>query len=131
MSRLTKLIEKAKQITEDNISSSELSRLKQFMLDKDYKVSSAGSGGSWLTGTLYAQYKINALVFSEPTYYGINGGRVSKLWIKDEDSGKEVCNYDRGWDVKPTGKVKDMVKSFLSAIPGEVEKDDKDPENNL
>ena len=31
--------------------------------------------------------------------WGINGGRVSKLTIKRD--GKEVANYDRGWDIEP------------------------------
>lgn len=32
--------------------------------------------------------------------YGINGGRISKLTIRTDNG--TVCNYDRGWDVKPT-----------------------------
>ena len=32
--------------------------------------------------------------------YGINGGRISKLMIKR--GGEIVCNYDRGWDIKPS-----------------------------
>ena len=31
--------------------------------------------------------------------YGINGGRISKLWIKMD--GKVIASYDRGWDIKP------------------------------
>ncbi len=31
--------------------------------------------------------------------FGIEGGKISKLMLKR--SGEIVCNYDRGWDVKP------------------------------
>ncbi len=37
--------------------------------------------------------------YDEGSEYGIDGGRISKLTIKC--AGKTVCNYDRGWDVKP------------------------------
>ena len=40
-----------------------------------------------------------AKVYDEGSEYGIDGGRVSKLTMKRD--GKVVCNYDRGWDIKP------------------------------
>ncbi|CDG03754.1 hypothetical protein [Lactococcus lactis] len=41
--------------------------------------------------------------FEQPSAFGINQGRISKLtlWI----DGKEVLNYDRGWDIRPTSSV--------------------------
>ena len=41
-----------------------------------------------------------AKVYDEGSRYGIGGGRISKLQLKDEN-GKTVVNYDRGWDIKP------------------------------
>jgi len=38
--------------------------------------------------------------FDEGSEWGIDGGRISKLMIKR--SGEIVCNYDRGWDIKPS-----------------------------
>ena len=32
--------------------------------------------------------------------YGIDGGRISKLTLKDEEL-RTVVNYDRGWDMRP------------------------------
>ena len=32
--------------------------------------------------------------------WGIDGGRISKLTLKR--NGIIVCNYDRGWDIKPS-----------------------------
>lgn len=37
--------------------------------------------------------------YDEGSQYGINGGRISKLQIKEGD--KTVVNYDRGWDIEP------------------------------
>ena len=37
--------------------------------------------------------------YEEPSKYGIDDGRISKLTLKQD--GKVVANYDRGWDVKP------------------------------
>lgn len=38
--------------------------------------------------------------FEEGSRFGINNGRISKLWIAK--NGKVYANYDRGWDVRPT-----------------------------
>ena len=40
-------------------------------------------------------------VFDEGSRFGINNGRISKLWIQRKQNREEVANYDRGWDVKP------------------------------
>ena len=45
------------------------------------------------TFTAYAKH------YDEPSKYGIDGGRISKLEIDDEHG--TVVNYDRGWDIKP------------------------------
>lgn len=37
--------------------------------------------------------------FENGSEYGINGGRISKLWIGND--GQTVANYDRGWDIYP------------------------------
>ena len=38
-------------------------------------------------------------VYEVGSQYGIEGGKISKLMLKRD--GKTVCNYDRGWDIKP------------------------------
>lgn len=71
-------------------------------------------GGNWkkLTkGSLTATF----LHFDEPSKeYGIDGGCISKLEIRK--SNKVVCNYDRGWDIKPDKSGDDAVKSFYDEI---------------
>ena len=41
--------------------------------------------------------------YKNPSKYGINRGRISKLMLKID--GQIVCRYDRGWDVRPTCKA--------------------------
>ncbi len=45
--------------------------------------------------------------FDEGSEFGINGGRISKLWIGKD--GKEYANYDRGWDRRPKGPEEKKV----------------------
>lgn len=41
--------------------------------------------------------------FEEPSEFGINNGRISKLSIKLD--GKVIVHYDRGWDVRPADSM--------------------------
>lgn len=54
---------------------------------------------AWIKGTIVkdgAEYQVSAKVFNEPSQYGINHGRISKLWVK-ERGWPVAINYDRGW----------------------------------
>lgn len=44
--------------------------------------------------------------------YGINGGRISKLAIIDESDGSLLLHYDRGWDIKPDPKNKNLMEVY-------------------
>ena len=46
-------------------------------------------------------FRYNLLVFTEPSKHGIDGGRISKLWVATAARLTMVVNFDRGWDVKP------------------------------
>ncbi len=37
----------------------------------------------------------------ESSKYGINGGKISKLYIQRESNGEIIALYDRGWDILP------------------------------
>lgn len=53
------------------------------------------------------------LVFEQPSEtYGIDGGRISKLEIRDNNK-KFLANYDRGWDIQPENTE---AKKFLDEI---------------
>ena len=49
--------------------------------------------------------------YDEGSEFGIDGGRISKLMLKC--NGEIVCNYDRGWDVRPTGPATQMALEIL------------------
>ena len=69
----------------------------------------------WNHGTIEVNGKrfyFCAKVYNEGSIYGIDEGRISKLEIRLND--KIVCNYDRGWDIKPTGKdAKEAYRQIL------------------
>lgn len=49
--------------------------------------------------------------YDEPSEYGINGGKISKLLI--ERNGVTTCNYDRGWDIEPQDELTKMALCIL------------------
>ena len=50
-------------------------------------------------------------VYEEPSRFGIDEGRISKLMLKR--GGKVVCNYDRGWDIEPVDKNTELAYQIL------------------
>ena len=50
-------------------------------------------------------------VYDEPSHFGIDGGKVSKPTLKRD--GKIVCNYDRGWDIKPSDPDTQLALEIL------------------
>ena len=57
-------------------------------------------------------FKVTLKHFEEPSEYGINGGRISKLDIRKNN--KCLLNFDRGWDIKPTDK--DSIAIFNKVL---------------
>ena len=49
--------------------------------------------------------------YEEPSQFGIEGGRVSKLMLKRK--GQIVCNYDRGWDIRPVDENTEVALRIL------------------
>lgn len=52
-----------------------------------------------------------AKVFDEGSIFGIKNGRISKLCARIGD--KWIINYDRGWDIRPKGKIAKKVFGIL------------------
>lgn len=50
-------------------------------------------------------------VYEEGSEFGIEGGKISKLMLKRD--GAIVCNYDRGWDIKPTDSETQLALELL------------------
>ena len=55
----------------------------------------------WMLGTIEGGYEWQAKVYEKPSEFGINGGRVSKLFIRPVGLGWQpaLISYDRGWDI--------------------------------
>lgn len=68
----------------------------------------------WLKG-IFRGYSWCAKVYETESDYGINGGTVSKLSIKDEEK-RWVTNYDRGWDICPKGEVISIYTELLDYL---------------
>ena len=71
-------------------------------------------GNNWYIGTI-DNYAVSAKVYSEPSQYGIDNGRISKLNIKDAE-GYTIANYDRGWDVIPKEEYKDLYEKVIGSL---------------
>lgn len=56
-------------------------------------------------------YTTGSNIIKNPSKYGINNGRISKVMLKID--GEIVCNYDRGWDVRPTCKAAEVALEIL------------------
>lgn len=69
-------------------------------------------------------YAVDMQWFDEPSQWGIGNGRISRLLVtSDDEDGKWVIHYDRGWDVRPKDAE---TKAILKAILQEF-----DPDNEL
>ena len=68
----------------------------------------------WREGTIINNkkgYRYWVKHFDEGSRFGIDGGRISKLMIRR--SGETVCNYDRGWDIKPVDEDTEFALAIL------------------
>lgn len=55
-----------------------------------------------------AHYWVKA--YEEGSEWGINGGRISKLSIRINETW--VVNYDRGWDIEPDENDQDVMVAY-------------------
>jgi len=68
----------------------------------------------WTQGTINYNgraYRYSVKHFEEPSEFGYNEGRASKIWI--ERNGETVFNYDRGMDIKAADKDTKAVLQML------------------
>lgn len=76
----------------------------------------AACGGTWYTGWV-DDYMFEAKVYDTGSEYGIDGGRISKLWIYGAFFRDTVASYERGWDVEPESEdARDALDAILAAL---------------
>ena len=61
-------------------------------------------------------FEINVKHFEEPSRFGIQNGRISKLWIREEGEIEPLVNYDRDWDVRPRSKAAKAIYNEILAM---------------
>ncbi len=72
------------------------------------------AGNGWQEGALRVGsgiYHYWVKQYETGSEYGINEGRVSKMMLTRK--GETVCNYDRGWDVKPVDDETETAMEIL------------------
>ena len=74
---------------------------------------------NWTRGTATLQngrrFIFDIKHFKEPSSFGIEEGRISKLFIMTEVRRSTVALYDRGWDVRPKSPdVRAVYKTLLA-----------------
>lgn len=67
---------------------------------------------NWISGE-YEGFVFEAKVFDKPSVFGIDNGRVSKLFVTQNN--KLVFNYDRGMDIDaPIGhEIKNQIEKQI------------------
>lgn len=89
----------------------------KYCMDGVYEVEKRNMGGVWKKGLLDG-YDYEVLVFPKGSQYGIDKGRVSKLFIRDKNK-KVVADYDRSWNVRPKDpEGQKILKKVLALYPG-------------
>ncbi|MBK8270181.1 MAG: hypothetical protein IPK83_18540 [Planctomycetes bacterium] len=74
-----------------------------------------GGGGTWVMGTI-GGHKFEALVFAEHAEcesYELDKSKISKLWLQKIGEPKPAAHFDRGWDVRPTTKIAQIIVESL------------------
>ena len=75
------------------------------------------TGGTWVKGNI-AGHAFEALVFPEhatDAAFELEDSRISKLWIRSEETGEVVASFERGWDMKPATEMAKAIVDLLAA----------------
>lgn len=58
-------------------------------------------------------FDFEAKVFDEGSEFGINGGRISKLFVTERNENVCLISYDRGWDLEPQDRLSEVLLSII------------------
>ncbi|MDO6591492.1 hypothetical protein DS901_09075 [Loktanella sp. D2R18] len=79
--------------------------------------------GLWIKGRIVTMegYSFEAKMYDQPSQLGIENGSISKLQVQKD--GKQVMNFDRGWDQKPeTAEHKEALQRIRNGLGDTPEK---------
>jgi len=90
------------------------------MAKKTYEIKARQNRAGWIEGTIDS-LRFQAKVYDEGSEFGINEGRVSKLWVCNEAQRQIIMCYERGWDVSPKTaaerRLLEALLAYLEALP--------------
>ena len=91
----------------------DLHRMK--MCVKSHTLAVMTNDGKWLTGTIDGfPFGIMVRDESAPTF-GINGGRVIRLYVRSSDYASDWCSYEAYWRKQPeTPEVESILNALLT-----------------
>jgi hypothetical protein len=76
----------------------------------------------WVLGST-GDYEFEAKHYDEPSEYGINFGRTSKLGVTKDN--ELIIRYDRGWDIEPEtveqNEILNNLIDYLDTLPKRIE----------
>ncbi len=75
-------------------------------------------GGVWYVGRVDGRH-FEALVFAEPSQYGIGGGQVSKLYLWSGPKKKRAQTlvvYERGWEQESDEETHPVVDFLVQEL---------------
>ena len=70
---------------------------------------------NWILG-IVGPFRFAIVHFPDPSKYGIDGGRISKLWIAPRGGGPEAASYDRGWSTRPDPADADAAAALAAIL---------------
>ncbi len=65
------------------------------------KITVTKKQGAWTFGQV-GNYSFEIKHFAQPSVFGIDEGRISKMWLARRSTHTCVASFDRGWDKLPT-----------------------------
>ena len=74
---------------------------------------------NWLGGTVDS-LPFAVKVCDVNSSYGIDNGRVIKLFLYSEDGERELAAYERGWSIYPSGSIEasmDALIAYCASLP--------------
>jgi len=108
------------EVFQSNILSHQTKQEGTKMKNTNYEIKAKQARQGWIDGTING-HTFQAKVYDEGSEFGINEGRVSKLWVRDEAGRQTIMNYERGWDVRPkTAAHRHLLAAlleYLAALP--------------
>ena len=81
-------------------------------MSDELKITAPRNATGWMSGT-FGSLEFDAKVYDNPSHFGINAGRVSKLLVKDAFN--VIYEYDRGGQT-PTELINSLVAAIEAAI---------------